>query len=580
VKSLASLLLAGTLCLPAAAAPADGEMEELVYSLETGIWNERVWAVNRLGERGLSSLPSLAKALDDLDWQVRLNAVQWIGRSGPGGASMLESALLRERCPLVRMAAVHWLGSFGRWDGKPGEPEDPQCRTWTWPMTKRYRKAKGRKSKASGWTAPDRVGCRYIRYRRRGSMSCPEGTVVKGVGSSPRSLEMLEGRPPESEVLLCCPPDAAAPVAPKQARTPEGVECRTLPTECPAPWVEMEPREGGLFKKKKPRKFRRTRRHKKGLTVWVHCCRPHGLTRPETETVDLPAPPAVAGTAVPFEPQERESIPEGFPEGEIARRRLDEEAEQEAVLAEFYEAPDELAREEAAPVETEDRMAELEYLLEFPTVEAPREPLGDPRDLPAPRGPEFRTEPPVRGEAVLMDASERPAPRAGIETAPGLAGGPERLGGGEGPGYRDKLRVQAPLEIVDDHGAPEPGYDALPALLKMLRHKSPRRRARAAEAVGALGPRAREAAGALKRALRDRSPRVRSNAALALGSVTQGTDFGVKALRRALRDQDPDVRYSAAAALGRIGTQGSSRVFTGHVRGAAAKILTGTPAGR
>ena len=116
-------------------------------------------------------------------------------------------------------------------------------------------------------------------------------------------------------------------------------------------------------------------------------------------------------------------------------------------------------------------------------------------------------------------------------------------------------------------------HDALPGLLKSARHKDSRRRARAVEAIGNLGPKARSAIPALRKALRDKTPRVRSNAAIALGRLTRSSNDAVRDLRRALKDKHPDVRYSAAQALGRIGTPDARRAFAKHMQREARRFL-------
>jgi HEAT repeat protein len=92
------------------------------------------------------------------------------------------------------------------------------------------------------------------------------------------------------------------------------------------------------------------------------------------------------------------------------------------------------------------------------------------------------------------------------------------------------------------------GPAAIPALIKTLRFKDPRMRAKAAEALGSL--RSREAVPSLLEALRDHNPEVQEAAAQALANA------GIPALEgleSSLTFYDSSVARLAACAVGRIG---------------------------
>ncbi|HBL18157.1 MAG: hypothetical protein A2X36_13730 [Elusimicrobia bacterium GWA2_69_24] len=605
-RILALLLALSVPAFPAGAVPLRGEEGEVERLLQSGGWNERVWAVNQMGEQGQASLPSLRRALEDLDWQVRLAAVHWLGRVGEPSVPALEGVLSKEECPLVRLAAMHWLGSLEE-HAPAGRKKIPaeslsKCGAWIWPMTRDFTKARTKRTKPLEYTERDRAGCQYVRFKRAGAKVCPEGTVVKGVGASPNEVKILKGLPPESGVALCCPVGAADPAEPAAIPRPQEVECRLLADECPPPWMEMDPPDLGFLKPRKERQFRRTERHKEGEINWVHCCRPHNLNGPEAEEPERRAPSGTLVRRPPADPDPYFGEGDGAAPGEGSG-----EGPGEGGVPEPAPDAEEAAAEEAPPVGKDERMAELDHLL-FGTPEvlprpegaAPREEprvaaepelkLGEktaaelelerkqrlkgPReDLPAPAGPAWRPGRSAEGEARRA-ASPREGGGPALEPGRrGLGTPEERLAAPEGAGVRGETRAWAVPQILADHGAPPPPTEVLPDLLKMLSHQDPRQRARAAEAIGSLGAGGRPAVDFLDRALRDREARVRSSAALALANVTQGTDRAVRGLKRALKDKDADVRYSAAAGLGRIGTEAGRQAFLNHMRREAVHLM-------
>ena len=86
-------------------------------------------------------------------------------------------------------------------------------------------------------------------------------------------------------------------------------------------------------------------------------------------------------------------------------------------------------------------------------------------------------------------------------------------------------------------------------LVEALREKDGSVRAKAARALGSIGPAAREAIPVLLDALQDREAHVRWDAARALGQIGAAAAEGLAA---AVNDKDPVVRQIAADALKKI----------------------------
>jgi HEAT repeat protein len=83
-------------------------------------------------------------------------------------------------------------------------------------------------------------------------------------------------------------------------------------------------------------------------------------------------------------------------------------------------------------------------------------------------------------------------------------------------------------------------------LIEALREKDGNVRAKAARALGGIGPAAKEAIPVLLSALQDREAHVRWDAARALGQIGAAAAEGLAA---AVNDKDPVVRQIAADAL-------------------------------
>ncbi len=91
--------------------------------------------------------------------------------------------------------------------------------------------------------------------------------------------------------------------------------------------------------------------------------------------------------------------------------------------------------------------------------------------------------------------------------------------------------------------------EAVPALIRSLRHINPHVRGNAAESLGKIGAGAERARSALESACRDEDGGVRSQAIRALGALGS-TDVSWQAVLTGLQDADPQVRAAAVQALG------------------------------
>ncbi|MFA5138886.1 MAG: HEAT repeat domain-containing protein [Elusimicrobiota bacterium] len=434
---------------------------------DDGDWSERIRAVNAAGDRSGSSDEGLRSALSDPDWQVRFAAVHWLGRRGAQDA--LKKLLGSEACPLVRMTALHWLAKTGAEPQGFDEKEEDLsgCESWFWPVSKEYAHTRGRKAKLVVATPPDSQGCVYARYKRAGRAACPEGTVAKGVGPAPGSVDFLKDTHPASGVALCCPPGRDLASAAEQTPLPQEAECRLIPDQCPAGWVEMEPEDDGGVFSKKDAQHRRDKRLKEGDLPWLHCCRKTEAVKPMK-----PQPPVEIRYCEP-EPQERiASLP--FDEG---LRELEPPSE-----------------------EIDDDMPEREIAL---AASAKREQARKPKPL--------KTKP----------KKQAPLPLAGLvksgehdpsETSGGVAA---LLDGMRSAEARKRERSALALAGMGPRAA-----SALPGLTSVLKgDPSPRVRACAALALASITRGKDDAVPYLSGALFDPHPGVRTSAAQSLGKI-------------------------------------------------------------
>src|SRR3954470_21985839 len=111
------VVLAAVSCAVAAEAleppPRQAKLDEIHSILDYGLWNGRVNALYDLGDMGRDGLDLLIFAGDDADWQVRLTAVHFLGKTGLSAASALGDVAKREPCPHVRLYALEWLSRMG-----------------------------------------------------------------------------------------------------------------------------------------------------------------------------------------------------------------------------------------------------------------------------------------------------------------------------------------------------------------------------------------------------------------------------------------------------------------------------------
>jgi len=96
----------------AAAGVEDQDLTGAVRQLDTGDWSARMRTVHELEYMEDAGLPALVVASEDGDWQVRMAAVHALGPLGPKATPILKSILRYEPCPVVRLMALHNLGSL------------------------------------------------------------------------------------------------------------------------------------------------------------------------------------------------------------------------------------------------------------------------------------------------------------------------------------------------------------------------------------------------------------------------------------------------------------------------------------
>lgn len=271
-----------TICLAipfALSIPGFCRASDGAQALRDGGLNERILAVNELMKTD-GSRESMLMALGDPDWQVRLNAASWVGRSGAAERALLTSLLGTETCPLVRMSALYWLARFGR---EPATFEAPSssesmrgCESWVGPISRDSPRVPGQKTDLVVATPPDSLGCFYARYKRPGSASCPGGAIVTGTGASPQTRDFLADEAAASGVALCCPPgrDLASGkgIVPERRKT----DCHLMPEQCPTGWVEMEPGRQHPAEESEP--------------SWVQCCPQAGTFQPLPPQRPAPIP--------------------------------------------------------------------------------------------------------------------------------------------------------------------------------------------------------------------------------------------------------------------------------------------------
>ena len=99
------------------------------------------------------------------------------------------------------------------------------------------------------------------------------------------------------------------------------------------------------------------------------------------------------------------------------------------------------------------------------------------------------------------------------------------------------------------------GPESVQPLIPALADGNPVVRARAADALGRIGPSAESAVGALVKCLKDSDSYTRTRAADALGEINRQPSFVVPAVVESLSDANAGVRFWAAESLGKFGAR-------------------------
>ena len=87
------------------------EVKASIHLLDTGDWETRIRTVHQLEYMQEAGIPALAVAAVDGDWQVRMAAVHALGPQSPKTTPLLKAIFKNEPCPVVRLIALHNLGS-------------------------------------------------------------------------------------------------------------------------------------------------------------------------------------------------------------------------------------------------------------------------------------------------------------------------------------------------------------------------------------------------------------------------------------------------------------------------------------
>lgn len=110
----AACFLALAVALPAAAVETPvSSADELRRQLDLGGWNARIDTLYQVADLQGGALPLLEFAAEDADWQVRLTATHFLGKSGDQAAEVLAQIARSEPCPHIRLSALKWLLHMG-----------------------------------------------------------------------------------------------------------------------------------------------------------------------------------------------------------------------------------------------------------------------------------------------------------------------------------------------------------------------------------------------------------------------------------------------------------------------------------
>lgn len=89
----------------------DQDLRSAIRQLDTGDWKVRMRTVHELEYLQEDGIPALTVAAVDGDWQVRMAAVHALAPLGSKSVPILSAILKNEPCPVVRLIALHDLGS-------------------------------------------------------------------------------------------------------------------------------------------------------------------------------------------------------------------------------------------------------------------------------------------------------------------------------------------------------------------------------------------------------------------------------------------------------------------------------------
>jgi hypothetical protein len=95
----------------AAVSVEEQDVKAAIHLLDTGDWETRIRTVHQLEYMQEDGIPALAVAAVDGDWQVRMAAVHALGPQSPKTTPLLKAIFKNEPCPVVRLIALHNLGS-------------------------------------------------------------------------------------------------------------------------------------------------------------------------------------------------------------------------------------------------------------------------------------------------------------------------------------------------------------------------------------------------------------------------------------------------------------------------------------
>jgi HEAT repeat protein len=202
----ASLLLFLAPWAAAAVSVEDQDLAAAVRQLDSGDWNARMRTVHELEYMEAAGIPALSVAAVDGDWQIRMAAVHALGPLGPKATPILKKIMRNEPCPVVRLIALHNLGSQAA-DGAEQQAID-------WMLSASGAQVNDCRDQAEpgrvAWAAPPEL--RAARKTRAGPSQTRRGPPPPAKAEPPESNEPVV----TADVPVKAAPDAA-PSAPGPA---------------------------------------------------------------------------------------------------------------------------------------------------------------------------------------------------------------------------------------------------------------------------------------------------------------------------------------------------------------------------